>query len=95
VGFLVEVAQDVVAGYALTEGFGFWVDELDDPRCDFFVPFLGADFGGAGDAVVACGSACYCCRGARCPGERAGLGCEVLVVLLWCWEVTGESLAVC
>jgi hypothetical protein len=62
VGFLIQVAQDVVAGYALAEGFGFWVHELEDPRCDFFVPFLGADFGGAGGAFVAtCGSACDCC----------------------------------
>lgn len=91
-GLLIEVAEDFVARYTLAEGFGFGVHELEDPRGDFFVPFLGADFGGAGGAFVACGSACYCCGGAGCVGERSGLVGEVL---LWCWEVAGKPLAVC
>ena len=46
--FAVEVAQDVglCAGFGGAETVGCGVDEVDVAGGDFFVPFLGAEFGG-------------------------------------------------
>lgn len=48
----VEAGEDVVAGLrAGGEAVRHWVDDVEGGASDFFVPFFGAEFGGAGFGV--------------------------------------------
>lgn len=46
--FLIETVENIEFGDGFTEFVGFGVDELDDARGDFFVPFLCAFFSDSG-----------------------------------------------